>query len=324
MSLVERVLAGDRLALAQALSMIENEDPSGEDVLANLFPHGGHAHLVGVTGGTGTGKSTLVNALARSLRAGGLPALTEGAAPRPVRVAIVAVDPSSPFSGGAILGDRIRMADLAGDPEVFIRSMATRGALGGLAARTRPVVQALDAAGFDFVFIETVGAGQTEVEIARTAHTTIVVEAPGLGDDVQALKAGILEIADILVVNKADLEGARRSLAALRSALRLRPGNDGEGWQVPLLQTVATEGEGISKLAAAIARHRAYLDNSGRRSAIERNRIEAELIQLLRDRLLQRFRKERGNDPFERMVKRVQDRELSPGQAVEGLLKRVE
>src|SRR3990172_9234367 len=194
-TLVADLLAGSRRALARVITLVENRAPGTAEALALLYPHTGRAYLVGITGAPGTGKSTVVNALARTLRAQGR------------TVGIVAVDPTSPFSGGAVLGDRIRMIDLAGDPGVFIRSMAPRGSLGGLAAATSDVVRVLDAAGFDDVLIETVGAGQSEVDIARTATTTIVVDAPGMGDEVQAIKAGILEIADILVVNKADRPG---------------------------------------------------------------------------------------------------------------------
>src|SRR5512135_435983 len=214
MDLAQAVLSGDRLALARTMSQVENGTQEGQSVLGQLFPHTGKAHLVGVTGASGTGKSSLVNQLARFYRQ---PASTGQSR----SVAIVAVDPTSPFTGGAILGDRIRMRDLAGDPRVFIRSMATRGSLGGLAAATASVVQVLDAAGYDLVLIETVGAGQSEVDIARLAHTTVVVEAPGLGDDIQAIKAGIMEIADVLVVNKADLPGVENTERALRGALNL-------------------------------------------------------------------------------------------------------
>ncbi len=323
MSLAERVLSGDRLALARLVSRIEDGDQAGETTLSELYPHTGDGHIVGVTGGTGTGKSTLVNQLVRHIRRVGLGPTEE--ARQPVRVAVVAVDPSSPFSGGAILGDRIRMRDLAGDPDVFIRSMATRGARGGLARRTRPVVLVLDAAGFDLILVETVGAGQSEVEIAGTAHTTLVVDAPGLGDEVQAIKAGVLEIADILILNKAELPGADRAYAALQSALRMAPEGRGEGserpkWQVPLLKTVATEGEGVEELAGAIARHRAYLKESGEYAVRDRERLRSQLMDLLRHELTERFLRSQPHGFLDQTLERVVRREQSPRQAVEALL----
>src|SRR5690348_11022798 len=201
MDIVNRLLKGDRRALARIVTLIENGDPDAREMLGQLHLHGGHAHVIGFTGSPGAGKSTLVAQLVRELRRRG------------ARVGVVAVDPSSPFTGGAILGDRIRMQELAGDPNVFIRSMASRGSLGGLAASTRDVVRALDAGGFDTIIIETVGAGQAEVEIVRAAQTVVVVTAPGMGDDIQAIKAGILEIADVFVVNKADRPGADQTAA---------------------------------------------------------------------------------------------------------------
>jgi LAO/AO transport system kinase len=328
MGVVDRALEGDRLALARLVSQIEDEVPEGEAALAKLFAHTGRAHLVGVTGGTGTGKSTLVNQLARHIRA-------DHGAGEPRKVAIVAVDPSSPFTGGAILGDRIRMRDLAGDPGIFIRSMASRGALGGLARRTRSVVQALDACGYDLILIETVGAGQSEVEIASTAHTTVVIDSPGLGDEVQAIKAGILEIADILVVNKSDLPGAPKAVRALRMALDLgypkrspegRPGRgvvDGGNaaeWLPPLLETTATEGEGVDDLAQAIDQHWAYLIESGKIDERQRERVRAEMDQLLRDQLATEFLASRGEAAYARAVERVVARQASPHEAVQTLI----
>ncbi|MGA9532074.1 MAG: methylmalonyl Co-A mutase-associated GTPase MeaB, partial [Anaerolineales bacterium] len=322
MSLVERVLNDDRLALARLLTLIENGEPAGDEALAELYPHTGSAHLVGLTGGTGTGKSTLANQITRHLRTTGLPQ-ADGSS-TPIRVAIVAVDPTSPFTGGAILGDRIRMRDLAGDSDVFIRSMATRGALGGLAGRTRPVIHALDAAGYDLILIETVGAGQSEVEVARTAHTTIVVDAPGLGDDVQAIKAGILEIADILVVNKADLPGSDRAAAALKAALRFAPDmtddpSGSERWQVPVLTTVAVDGSGVADVVDAIAAHKSFMRKSGRWQRREREGIEAEIGALVRQQLSERFLGAQPNGRYEELIQQVQDRKLSPRQAVQTL-----
>ena len=281
MSLTDDVRSGDRLSLARLLTLIENEDELGLTVLGELFAYTGAAHLIGITGAPGTGKSTVVNHLALALRQGD------------DRVGIIAVDPSSPFSGGAILGDRIRMRDLAGDQGIFIRSMASRGALGGLSRTTHSLSQAMDAAGFNWILIETVGAGQAEVDIASTAHTTIVIDAPGRGDDIQANKAGILEIADILVVNKADLPGADNTRRTLELALHMAaPSQDDETeqqWAPPVIATIATEGEGIDTLKEAVFLHKAHLTSTGEGQKRERARVIHQLETLLRDQLLDRF-----------------------------------
>jgi LAO/AO transport system kinase len=327
MRLVENVLAGDRLALARLLSLIENQEAEGLEALADLYPRTGHAHMIGVTGAPGTGKSTLVNQLVRRLRLS-----TPEGEDASTKVGVVAVDPSSPFSGGAILGDRIRMRDLAGDPGVYVRSMASRGALGGLASTTGGVAQALDAAGFAVILIETVGAGQAEVDIARTAHTTVVVTAPGLGDEVQAIKAGILEIADILVVNKADLPGAENAMRALQAMLEMGcPGNSsmsgeerdvGPAWHVPVVCTISTEGEGFDTLLDSILQHRDYLHASGGWSVRERERQRAALDALIRETLVERFHESQPDGKFEEILEKVVERELSPWQAVRELLHR--
>jgi GTPase len=335
MDLAQGVLAGNRLALARSLSQVENGTPEGQAALSALFSHTGQAHLVGMTGAPGTGKSSLVNHLARYYRQP-----PEGGAPR--RVAVVAVDPTSPFTGGAILGDRIRMRDLAGDPGVFIRSMATRGSLGGIAAATAAVVQVLDAAGFEMILIETVGAGQAEVDIARLAHTTVVVEAPGLGDDIQAIKAGILEIADILVVNKADLPGVDSTERALRNMLELAhptphhfmhhgqieiiPQQPEAAevaeplWIPPLVRTVATEGTGVPRLADAIASHRAHLEQTGGWARRERWRLQAELDMLLQSRLVDCWRSNLAAETYLQALDDLVARRISPYQAVERLV----
>ena len=308
--LVSEVLAGDRRALARLISLIEDDGASARQALAALFPHTGRAHIVGVTGAPGTGKSTLVNEMAKALRAAG------------PSVGVVAVDPTSPFTGGALLGDRVRMRDLAGDPGVFIRSMATRGSLGGLAQATGDVVKVLDAAGFEMVLVETVGVGQAEVDVARTAHTTVVVEAPGLGDDVQALKAGLLEIADVLVVNKADRPGAAQTMRALEVTLALgrnnRPGR--EGWQAPVLKTVALEGKGVAEVLDAVAAHRAYLQESGQWAEKERERAQTDLVRLLERELVGRLVARVGEEELDRWVARIVAREADPAQALEALL----
>ncbi len=342
MDWAEQVLAGDRRAISRLLTLVENDTPEGQAALEALFPHTGRAHLVGMTGAPGTGKSSLVNRLARYLRAG-----NDG--PKQ-RVAIVAVDPTSPFTGGAILGDRIRMRELAGDPGVFIRSMASRGALGGLARTTAGLVQVFDAAGFDIIFVETVGAGQTEVEVARLAHTTVVVDAPGLGDDIQAIKAGLLEVADILVVNKYDRPGAEQTVRALRSMLRLAhpaprlfretglsgaPRSEVEGgqipdsanagaeypvWVPPVIQTIATEGEGVSELAEQIARHQRFLEETDQLQQRVRVRLQAELDTRLQEALVARWRETITAEAYGAVLERLLARQISPAQAVAALL----
>ena len=329
MTSTDAILQGDRLALARLLTQIENESLEGLATLGALYPHTGKAHLVGITGAPGTGKSTLVNQLAHHLRQRPTPGEDT-----PPRVGIVAVDPSSPFSGGAILGDRIRMRDLAGDPGVFIRSMASRGALGGLARATAAVGLALDAAGFQIILIETVGAGQAEVDIASNAHTTIVIEAPRMGDAIQANKAGILEIADILVVNKADIPGADNTVATLRMTLEMtgsanasmavedRVGAGGDvSWEIPVLETVATKGEGIPELVDTLYAHKEYLTTSGGMELREGRRVRSQMESLLRDELVDRFLEGQADGRFDDAVQMVLEREQSPAQAIEELLK---
>jgi LAO/AO transport system kinase len=326
-TLAASVLAGDRLSLARLLTKVENDSPEGRGALVELFPYTGKAHLIGVTGAPGTGKSSLVNQLALHYRK-----------QADKRVAIVAVDPSSPFTGGAVLGDRVRMRDLSGDPKVFIRSMASRGSLGGLAQATAGMVQVFDAAGFDVILIETVGAGQSEVDIARLAHTTLVVEAPGLGDDIQAIKAGILEIADILVINKADRPGVENTERALKSTLELAHPTqrvfhhgrysyatvdapvDAGMWIPPIQKTVSTEGRGISELVEAIARHAEHLRQSGDWAARERARLEVELEVLIQEALLARFRESVPAQRVQQVIEQMVKRDLSPWEAVESLM----
>jgi LAO/AO transport system kinase len=311
MDLVERALAGERLAIARLLTQVENNTSFGQEALQRLYPRTGNAHIVGLTGAPGTGKSSLANQLAKAIR-------SRQDAPK---VAIVAVDPSSPFTGGALLGDRVRMRDLAGDSGVFVRSMASRGALGGVAGATSAIVQVLDALGFGMILVETVGTGQSEVEVARLAHTVIVVDAPGLGDDVQAIKAGILEIADILVVNKADLPGVENTLRALSLMLEMFPQTrEQNGWKPPLLRASAVNGEGIVEIIDAIFRHGEYLKTHSLWTTRERSRVLTEILERVQEILLEHWKHQVGETRLNQVVERVLQRELSPAEAVKYLL----
>ena len=324
-SLVERVAAGDVRAAARLMRDLEDGVPAARETLRTLFPRTGRAYVVGLTGAPGAGKSSLTDRLIGHHRAAGR------------TVGVVAVDPTSPFSGGAILGDRIRMQDHALDPGVFIRSLATRGHLGGLSRATAEVVQVLDAMGKDVVLVETVGVGQDEIEVAELAHTVVVVAVPGMGDDVQAIKAGVLEIADVFAVNKADREGADRAVRDLQSMLELRrstatrPGlehderhqlrqvgawdpHDPGFWEPPIVKTVATRGEGIGELAAAVESHRRHLESTGQRAARELARARAAFVSMLRDRLLEgaleRLAAEQGH--LDEIAARIASRSADP------------
>jgi LAO/AO transport system kinase len=306
--LVERLFAGNRRALSRLLTLIENDAPAGRRALAQIYPRSGKAHTVGLTGSAGAGKSTLSGALARELRR------------RDRTLGIVAIDPTSPFSQGALLGDRIRMQDLTSDPNVFLRSMATRGNLGGLAPSTSGVVTALDAFGMDVVLVETVGAGQDEVEVAAMADTTVVVLTPGAGDDVQAMKAGIMEIADVLIVNKCDLPNADlfyRQMSAIYDSYSATR----DGWQTPILKTSGSAQEGIDALVDALDRHRAHIESGGQR---ERHRIEQarhQVLALARQRLIDRLVADHTSDGrLADIVARVARREIDPHTAADELI----
>lgn len=313
MKLVEQVLSGNRRAIARLITIIENDGAEAQEALAALHPHTGRAHVVGVTGAPGTGKSTLVNELAKVYRKRGR------------TVGIIAVDPTSPFSGGALLGDRIRMRDLSGDPGIFIRSMATRGSLGGLARATADAIKVLDAAGYQTIFVETVGAGQAEVDVAGAAHTTIVVEAPGLGDEIQAFKAGITEIADIFAVNKADREGADNTARVLQMILELdhrsHLSSQAPEWSPPIHKTIALRGEGISAVVEAIEEHAAYLRESGNLQRRERERLERDLRSIITEEMARSFFEGLDETQFDRLVDSIIRRELDPYTAAALLLK---
>jgi LAO/AO transport system kinase len=306
-ALVPAALAGDVRAIARLLTRAENGAAEARDAFDALYAKAGRAHVVGITGVPGSGKSTLVARLAAAVRASGR------------TVAIVAIDPSSPFSGGAILGDRIRMSDLGGDPGVFVRSMATRGALGGLARGTLEAVDVLDAAGFDIVMIETVGVGQDEVDVARAAHTTVVVSAPGLGDDIQAIKAGVLEIADVHVVSKCDKPEANRTIADLKNMLALGLAVDRAAWRPPVLATSAARDEGIVDVLAAVDRHRAALEQTGeiaaRRASIGERRLLKAGEEILRERFLSH-----RHGRLAALLEGIARREMSPHTAATRLI----
>jgi LAO/AO transport system kinase len=279
-SLVDRMLTGDRLALARLITRVENRLPGVADVMRSVQPHLGRAHVLGITGPPGAGKSTLVDRLTTRLRAGG------------ERVGIIAVDPSSPFTGGAVLGDRIRMQTHTLDPDVFIRSMATRGSLGGLAAATGDVIKLMDAAGFPWILIETVGVGQTELDIIKQADTTVVILVPESGDSVQAMKAGLMEVADIFVVNKADRDGAHSLMAELRFSVHLHSSSSASpkdiDWEIPVLAAQATNDIGVMELLAEIRRHRSVLDGTGALEKRRRARRRADLRTLLVEEFAER------------------------------------
>jgi LAO/AO transport system kinase len=301
--LISRLRSGERRALARAITLVEQGGAPARALLAEAYPHTGAAHLVGITGPPGAGKSTLVTTLAQEWRRRGQ------------SVGIIAVDPTSPFTGGAVLGDRIRMQVLGGDPQVFIRSMASRGRLGGLARATADAATLLDAAGFDVVLIETVGAGQGEVDIARAAQTTIVVEVPGMGDDVQSIKAGVLEIADLFVVNKADREGADKTVRQLRAMLHLGAHVPG-AWEPPVLTAVASAGQGSAAIVDAAARHAAYLRESGQAAARARAAAERELTAAVQELAVERLR----GASWEERVAQIAQRSRDPYSAAEALV----
>src|SRR6185437_4625133 len=305
-NLMERVTSGDARALARAITLVENRTPESSELLKALFPRTGQGKVVGLTGSPGAGKSTLVDHLAREYRK------------QQKTVGIIAVDPTSPYTGGAILGDRIRMGSHYADPGIYIRSMATRGSLGGLASTTSKVVSVIDASGRDIVLIETVGVGQDEVDIVRLAEVTVVILVPGMGDDVQTIKAGIMEIADIFVINKSDREGAERVEREIRAMQSLAARED--NWTPPIVKTVASAGEGVEELSAAIVGYQDFLSRSGLAHRKQVDNWRERLLEMLRDAAMQQVLRQHGEEALARYAAEIADHKRDPYSLVEEIV----
>jgi len=304
--IAQGVLAGDRRSIAKAITIVENNTAEAQKLVASIYGHTGKAQIIGLTGPGGSGKSTLIEKIVREYRRKGK------------TVGVIAVDPTSPFTGGAFLGDRIRMQELSTDEGVFIRSMATRNYLGGIAKATKDAVKILDAAGNDIILVETVGAGQSEVEIIKVAQTIVVIHAPGLGDEIQAIKAGLMEIADIFVVNKADRENAEKAVTDIQAILQLN--NKEKAWKTPILKTVALTGEGVPQLIEKIEEHRVFLE---REKELRRSlwRAEAELTEAIKEKIATSIVDElKKEERFEELLQKILEREIDPNSAAEKLL----
>ena len=309
MELTDRLLKGDRRAVARLITMIENEEPEAIKAMSILYKYTGNSHIVGITGPPGAGKSTLVEKL------------TAYARTKDKTVGVIAVDPSSPFTGGALLGDRVRMQAVSTDPEVFIRSMGTRGHLGGLAKATNDAIRVLDAFKKDIIFVETVGAGQSEVDIVKSAHTTVLVEMPGLGDDIQAIKAGILEIGDVFAVNKADRDGAEKTMAELNIMLDLNPTRYENTWRPPVLKVIARENKGVAELYDKIIEHMEYLKSSGEYANVIKARCQDEFVEVLKQNLTTYIlNKVIDQGKFDELVEQLVRRQIDPYKATDKML----
>ncbi|MBI5022104.1 MAG: methylmalonyl Co-A mutase-associated GTPase MeaB [Ignavibacteriales bacterium] len=306
-SYIEKILKGDRVAIARSISMVENEHPESLDLLKSIYPKTGNAYRIGITGPPGAGKSTITNKLAKYFRS------------EKKRVGIIAVDPTSPFTGGALLGDRVRMTDVDLDEGVFIRSMASRGSLGGLSKKAKEAADVLDASGCDIILLETVGVGQSELDIARAADTTIVVLVPESGDSIQAMKAGLMEIADFFVLNKSDRAGAEQAVMSIKMVLNFKPKHD--GWMPDVIQTTASEGKGIVEVAKKIAEHSTYLVNSKLLGQKRANRIIEQIRESIGERLHIEFWNEERNQILNQKIEDVIAFKETPFDLVEYLLK---
>jgi len=291
------VLAGDTRSIARAISWVENDDPRAAELIRGIYPSTGRAYIVGLTGSPGVGKSTLVSRMAALMATGKR------------KVGVLAVDPTSPFSGGAILGDRVRMFDVALSPNVYVRSMGTRGSLGGISRATRMASRVLDAAGFDWILVETVGAGQSEVDVHDVAYTTVVVMAPGMGDEIQAMKAGIMEIGDVFVVNKADRDGADRTAAQVASIVQL---SDEREWHPPVLKVSAELNQGIERVIDAIEQHKSYLEQSGKLAEAKASMARRDVLEILRARLSEDLRHELDQPALQEKLDEVANRQSDP------------
>ena len=301
------VMSGDRRSIARAITLIENNTAEAKELIALIYPQTGKAHIIGLTGPGGSGKSTLIEKIVREYRRKGK------------TVGVVAVDPTSPFTGGAFLGDRIRMQELSTDPDVFIRSMATRNYSGGIAKATKDAVKVLDAAGKDIILVETVGAGQSEVEIIKVAQTTVVIHAPGLGDEIQAIKAGLMEIADIFVVNKADRENADKAVMDIQAILQLN--NKETAWKTPILKTTALTGEGVPQLVEKIEEHKLFLEKEAVRKR-SLGKAEIELVEAIKEKVTSSIIEElKREEKFEELLQKIVEREIDSASAAEKLLR---
>lgn len=295
---VERILSGERIAVARGISLVENEHPSATELLKALYPNTGKAYRIGITGPPGAGKSTITNKLAKLYRT------------QNKRVGIIAVDPTSPFTGGALLGDRVRMTDVELDEGVFIRSMASRGSLGGLSKKTKEAADVLDAAGYDFVLFETVGVGQSELDIVRAADTTVVVLVPESGDSIQAMKAGLMEIADFFVVNKSDRPGAEQAVMSIKMVLQFK--HPADGWQVEVIKATANDGKGIEEIATMIDAHKAFLLNENRLQLKRKERAIERVRELVNDKLRVEFWNEERETKLTSDIENVLDGKSTP------------